>query len=188
MTPNEEILQIIRYAPGPIGASAIYEKCKSIESISDVSSRLSQLFNQGKLKREEVITANNRKALAYSIPKPGEAESAAPAAAPSAPAAPAAAATDAAAPAAAAPAATKTRGKAKDKDKVTPKAALQGAGTIHMLPGIDAGRIADAILAKTREQLTRQMSTPRPAQAEAAVPAFEIHVHIEQVDIHLGGL
>lgn len=159
MTPNEEILQIIRYAPGPIGASAIYEQCKSIENISDVSSRLSQLFNQGKLDRIEITTANNRKGFAYSIKKPGEAESAAPAAEPSAPAAPAAAK----------PAAAKTRGKEKAKpdpvangldqvesvlkdsaapDQVTVKEALAGKQ-----PGADAARLADAIIADIHKQL-----------------------------------
>lgn len=86
MTPSEEILSAIRYAPGPIGVAAIYEQCKRIENISDVSCRLSQLFAQGKVAREEITTANNRKAYAYSLPKK-DAPDAAPATPGAAPAA-----------------------------------------------------------------------------------------------------
>lgn len=70
MSPNDEILSIIRYAPGPIGAAGIYERCKSIENITDVSSRLSQLYAQGKVAREEITTPNNRKGYAYTLPRP----------------------------------------------------------------------------------------------------------------------
>lgn len=49
-------------------------------------------------------------------------------------------------------------------------------------PGSDAA-LADAILARVRQQLA-----PVEATLESTAAPFAIHIHIEQVDIHLGGL
>lgn len=196
MTPNEEILQIIRYAPGPIGASAIYEKCKSIESISDVSSRLSQLHAQGKVAREEITTPNNRNGFAYTLPKPAAVHAESDAATDPE--------TDTAAPA---PAPKAKRTPRSRPDPVAngldqPEAALKGSAAAVLpapiptavrpgrpegnapaegLPGADPARLADAILARLRRQLA-------PAQAaDAGIPA-SMSIHIAHLEIHLGGL
>lgn len=49
-------------------------------------------------------------------------------------------------------------------------------------PGADAARLADAIIARLKQSFA-----PIEAELEATA-APSIHIHIEQVDIHLGGL
>lgn len=184
MSPYEEILHIIRNAPGPIGSADIYDKCKSIETIGDVSSRLKQLLDKGKVVREEITTANNRKGFAYSLPNPD-----------AAPADP-----DAGRPTAGIPLTgirpmdTPTlgdpgislggaAGKTKRAKPVKPNADhVAAAGKVIESSAED---LADAILAKTK-----RLFAPMPIELATTSEPLQvhIHIHIEQVDFHLGGL
>ncbi|MDT3707456.1 MAG: hypothetical protein ROZ09_11560 [Thiobacillus sp.] len=208
MSPNEEILQVIRYAPGPIGAAGIYEQCKGIENINDVSSRLSQLFAQGKVDRVEITTANNRKGYAYLLPRKGAGEAAPAAAAPGAVIeTPTTGEAPAPAEAAAAPAAAQPKperkkpgrkpkadpvAKALDqveaalKDSPAPNPAAKASPrcdqVAHLLP-TDAEKLANAIIAKTSKQLA-----PLSFERSDAANPIVINIHIEQLDIHMGAL
>lgn len=51
---------------------------------------------------------------------------------------------------------------------------------------LNSEKLADAMLAKLREQLGLQVRELAEISTDAAAPI--IHIHIEQVDIHLGGL
>lgn len=204
MTPNEEILSVIRYAPGPIGVAAIYEQCKGIENISDVSSRLSQLFAQGKVARQEITTANNRKGFAYTLPEraPAPAETTAtPDATPNV----AVATPDVAPPA---PQRNLERKPAtrKPADAALPITSLgeslDGAAgkTARRTPapkaddaevarGLDlverqqqAERLADSILARLRRELA---PIPSTLEGAAGTAGLHIHVHIARVEVHL---
>lgn len=186
MSPYEEILYIIRNAPGPIGSADIYDKCKSIETIGDVSSRLKQLLDKGKVVREGITTASKRKAFVYSLPTPDAAP------------APAGKAGQTVAlpltgvrppmdiPTLADPGISLqgTAGKTQRAKPVNPQ-----ADPIEDLldRGTSVESLAEAILAKTREQLTKAL--PESAYVEGPLGApIHIHIHIEQVDFHLGGL
>lgn len=209
MTPNEEILSVIRYAPGPIGVAAIYEQCKGIENISDVSSRLSQLFAQGKVARQEITTANNRKGFAYTLPErvPAPAETpAAPAATPDV----APATRDVAPPAPERkPATRKLDRKAATRKPAAPALPIPSLGesmagaagkTVRRQPerqaddaevarGLDlvarqqeAERLADSILARLKRELA---PIPSALEAAADTAGLHIHVHIARVEVHL---
>lgn len=200
MSQNEEILSAIRYAPGPISAVDIYEQCRGIESIKDVSSRLSQLFAQGKVAREEIVTANNRKGFAYSLPKKQPAGEAA--------AAPA----EAGNPASDIPTLGELLGApekpvvpakaAKPARKAKPKADPVAAGLDQVAaavsaskvqpetakPATDAARIADAIIAHLKPLLAPRIGNPLTPVSVDGDRVIDIRIHIDQVDIHLGGL
>lgn len=199
MSPNEEILSAIRYAPGPISAVDIYEQCRSIESIKDVSSRLSQLFAQGKVARTEITTANNRKGFAYSLPKKQPAAAPEPAHAAEPGGDEAGTAGDAVIPASTGSLGEQPSAAAKPKRKPKPKADPVAAGLDQVAAVVAASKpppqaakpaqhgsdaaLADAILARVRQQLQ-----PMEATLESVASPITISVHIEQIDIHLGGL
>lgn len=196
MSPNEEILSAIRYAPGPISAVDIYEQCRGIESIKDVSSRLSQLFAQGKVEREEIVTANNRKGFAYSLPKKQPAGEAAAAGIPAsdiptlgellgAPEKPVV-------PAKAAKPARKAKPKADPVaaglDQVAAAVSASKVQPETAKPATDAARIADAIIAHLKPLLAPRIGNPLTPVSVDGDRVIDIRIHIDQVDIHLGGL
>ena len=183
MSPNEEILSIIRYAPGPIDTASIYDKCKSIENIKDVSSRLSALYNQGKLARSEIVTPNNRKGFAYSIPEKGSvANGEALPMIPDLPPPP----EPASASAVSVPEEPLTP---REKGKIEAAFRRAQKSSAREFAPSDAS-LADAIIARLKIDLGPML---RPyigesIEAETRVAGPSIHVHIDQVDIHLGGL
>lgn len=183
MSPNEEILSIIRYAPGPIDTASIYDKCKSVENIKDVSSRLSQLYNQGKLARTEILTANNRKGFSYSIPqkiaqKDRAGQDGALPVIPDLPPPP-----EPSIDAESKPIAEREKGKIE--------AAFHRAkkSTAREFAPSDAS-LADAIIARLKTDLGPMLRPyiGEPIEAVTGVGGLSVHVHIEQVDVHLGGL
>lgn len=180
MSPNEEIISIIRYAPGPIDAASIYDKCKSIENIKDVSSRLSQLYNQGKLARTEIVTPNNRKGFAYSIPQKIAATN--DDALPVIPDLPLPEPTAAAS----APKESKPR---REKAKVEAAFRQAKKSTAREFAPSDAS-LADAIIARLKTDLGPMLRPHigEPIEAETRVAGPSVHVYIDQIDIHLGGL
>jgi predicted Zn-dependent protease len=163
--------------------------------------------------RVEIVTANNRKGFAYTLPKKDaeqeKAENATPGALPAAVAkaldAAGIAAPESAAQPAESPAPTKPDRKKpgpKPKAKADPvakaldqvEAALKISPapapaadpqpqTAEAKPGADATKLADAIIARLKRELA-----PMPSELDAISGGATIHVHIEQIDIHLGGL
>lgn len=187
MTPNEEIIQIIRLSPEPISAADIYEQCKSIETIGDVSSRLSQLFARGLIFRNDITTPGNRKGFVCTM-KPSEAQvqPPEPADTASAPTAPLQGVrpvietpTLATAAKPAKPAKPAKTGKGLDQVEATRQ---------RVAHETTAESLADAILSNAREQISRQLALQEPLMSETAAAGIHITVHIEQVDFHLGGL
>jgi hypothetical protein len=175
MSPNEEIISIIRYAPGPIDTASIYDKCKSVENIKDVSSRLSALYNQGRLARTEIVTANNRKGFAYSIPQKTAATN--DDALPVIPDLP--------------PPPDGESEPRTPREKGQIEAAFRRAqkSTAREFATSDAS-LADAIIARLKTDLGPML---RPyigesIEAETGVVGPSVHIHIDQIDIHLGGL
>lgn len=176
MTQTEEILSIIRYAPGPIGAAGIYEQCKGIERMSDVSSLLSQLFSAGKVDRVEITTDKNRRSYAYMLKKVP------PAPAPEAETA----AAETAAPEAAPARVRKPR--AARVQAHEPARAPRPADAAHAadlresaMPAADPASIADGMLARLKRALPTQLA----GDFEITTAPGSITVNVERVEIHI---
>lgn len=52
-------------------------------------------------------------------------------------------------------------------------------------PGADAASLADAIIARLKRQLAPTLCE---LEAAAGLDRVSVHIHIEQVDFHLGGM
>lgn len=170
---RDEILFVIGRSSLPLNGSEIYERCELAEEMKQVSNALFQLKDIGKIVAAEG-EGRPRYVLADGVTAPapagkaGRPTEAAPAAAPLADPG---ISLDGAA------------GKTQRAKAEEPKADhIPQAGKM-VEPSAES--LADAILAKLRKQLSEQSM---PLQLPEACPAPIIHIHIEQVDIHLGGL
>lgn len=184
---REEILYVLGRASAPLDSGQIYERCTLAEEIKRVGDALWVLRDTKKIVAVEG-EGRKRYMLAKDAPAP-----VLPAADPESAPAPE---TKPAAPAIEIPVLTAAKSKRGPYKKRTDAAAAPDvvpgvAQQIKPVPEaakapVNAGKIADAMLAEVREQLGRQMTAPAESLGEQRLPV--IHIHIEQVDIHLGGL
>jgi hypothetical protein len=183
---EDEILFVIGRSSTPLDVGQLYERVELAEEIKQVSNALYRMKAAKKITRVEFESRRCYK-LAAGVGAP-------------APAGKAGRPTDAAP--AAAPlansgislegAAGKTqRASHADTDPAVLRAGAAGAAE-RVLAKPDKHKasrgdesLADAIIAKLRKQLSEQAI---PSELLEASPAPIINIHIEQVDIHLGGL
>lgn len=173
---RDEVLFIIGRATAPLSCNEIYERCELADEVDQVSKSVWSLKNEEKIVRVEG-EGRARYKLATGIAAP-------------------------------APAGKEGRSKAVQKDDaaaaqpapltgIRPDAeparpAPAAAADDEISKGLDLvearlkdERLADAIIARLKLQLA-----PTLCELEAAVgmDRLNVHIHIEQVDFHLGGL
>lgn len=200
---RDEILWVIGRASAPLDSGQIYERCTLADEIKRVSDALWFLRDSKKIKaldgegRKRYVLADGKHAeVAKTVSKesPAPAENAPiagfkPAGVPAAPAITIPVLGEAKPPrgpyrkrqAKAAPAADQVIKPVADQ---APDQVIKpGPDTVGF--GYSSGKIADAMIADLRARLRKQMPVA-DSPSDAAAPV--IHIHIEQVDIHLGGL
>lgn len=203
-----ELLYLIGRATTPLSCADLYEKCELADEVAKVAKALANLQSDGKIVRVEGDgRARYKLAPGVTAPAPAgkkgrsravQADDAARAAARPAP-------TEAGLPVldthtladpgiglgGAAGKTQRATASLADTDPAILRAGATAAAK-HVLAKPDMHKasrgdesLADAIIAKLRKQLSEQSM---PLQLPEASPAPIIHIHIEQVDVHLGGL
>jgi hypothetical protein len=194
LTTTDEILSIIRYAPGPIGAAGIYEQCKQVEDMNNLSSRLSQLHKAGRIVRHEITTINNRKAFAYTLPGASADGGAEPAAGQSATpvhgSPPSAPQGDALSLGCTAGKAVRQRKPPKDSvaaalDGVEASLAAAKSAPQRESAAADPAAIADGMLARARHQLGAALRAPLSGGVGITTAPGSITINVERVEIHI---
>lgn len=194
---RDEILFVIGRATAPLNSSEIYERCTLADEMKQVSNAIFQLKDLGKIAAAEG-DGRKRYTLAPGVSAPApEGKAGRPPEASAAPAEPAAAAApvtgtsvgrspirpapepglpvlDIPKPAEAAPPACPG-----------PVAGLFDERVEDLAAGSNAERLADAIIARLKRELAPTMCE---LEASAGLDRLNVHIHIEQVDFHLGGL
>lgn len=187
-----EILYTLGRASAPLNSSELYERCDLSDKPEQISKALYELAQHGK-----IVRAAGEGRARYTLPdgvaapapagKEGRPLAAAPAAAQVGGIRPADMPTlgDPVAP---------TRKKPGPKPKVAPADHLADAGKVikpsprceqvSKLLDTDAERLADAIIARLKKHFTRLEDELEIIPGHPPT----IHIHIEQVDVHLGGL
>lgn len=186
-----ELLYLIGRATTPLSCAELYDKCELADDITKVAKALANLQSDGKIVRVEG-EGRARYKLAPGVVAPAPAgKMGRSKAVQTADAAGVPPAQPLDIPTLADPgiglegAAGKTQRAKADKPKAdpVPRAGKMAGGCDEGLA--DAVILADAIIAKLRKQLSEQAI---PSDLLEASPAPTINIHIEQVDIHLGGL
>lgn len=187
---RDEILYVIGRATAPLSGPEVYERVELAEEMKQVSNALFQLKDAEKIVRVDGDgRARYRLADGVAAPAPAgkagrskavQKDDAQQAAAPIRPAA-----QEAGPPALDIPAHDNTAPKepATLRERAAAEAAYRKSD--GSTPYKSDAALADAILARLKRQLT-----PTLAELEASVglDRLNVHIHIEQVDIHLGGL
>lgn len=199
-----EILYLIGRSSAPLDCTELYEKCELADEISKVATALSNLKTDKKIVRVPG-EGRARYKLAEGIPAPASAGKAGrrrvedPDAAPAAPGptAPAASAEMVAALKTSRPLAERGRGDAAKPGKKTEREKGKIEAAFHRAKKSTArdfapsdAALADAIIARLKTDLGLMLrpSIGEQIEAEPGAVGMNIHVHIEQVDIHMGGL
>lgn len=196
---RDEILFILGRSSSPLDSGQIYERCELAEEIKRVSDALWVLRTEGKI-AFAAGEGRKRYVLAKGVATPAPAGKAGrPAAdpglsldgaagsarrAPDAPSAgvqPAVESDPNPLPVVDIP----TLGEAAPPACPDPVEGLFDERVEGLAAGSNAERLADAIIARLKRQLA---PTPCELEAAAGLDRLSIHIHIEQVDFHLGGL
>lgn len=165
-----ELLYLIGRASTPLSSAELYERSELADETVQVSKALCNLQSDGKIVRAPG-EGRARYTLADGVTAPAPAGKAGRSKAVQA---------DDAAAANAAP----LTGIRPAADHFPGARKMVAADPVPLAGAFDAARLADAIIARIKKHFTR------PENELEVIPGHtpEIHIHIEQVDIHLGGL
>ena len=193
---KDELLYLIGRATAPMSSADLYEKCELAEEVSNVAKAVANLQSDGKIVRAEGEgRARYKLAAGVAAPAPAgktgrskavQQDDAAPAQ--SAPLTGIRPAPESTPPALDIP----TLGdRPADAGKPMPNEAA-AADDAAIAKGLDlveaqlsSERLADAILERLKRQLAPTLGE---LEAAAGMDRVNVHIHIEQVDFHLGGL
>lgn len=205
-TLKNELLYLIGRATAPMSSAELYDKCELADEIAKVAKAVATLQSDGKIVRV-AGEGRARYTLAAGVPAPAPAgkegrsravqkDDAAAAAAQSAPMTgirPAAEPELPELPVLDIPnLGDHLAGLAGAAGKTVRRPAPVAAGDDEIGKGLDlveqqvsAERLADAIIARLKRQLAPTLCE---LEAAAGMDRLNVHIHIEQVDFHLGGL